>query len=146
MNISVKKLCDCKFLLFLIAYGFLLLSTDLSTCAQVKKLEVGPFKLGGAVRTNLFYKDWSESKRMDLDTIRLNLEFEMQNLIGSAEYRYYYYQDLDCDTHMIHHGWLGYRFAESDEIQFGVHQVPFGIIPYASHNWFFQLPYYVGLG
>ncbi|MDP8245333.1 MAG: hypothetical protein P9L94_14710 [Candidatus Hinthialibacter antarcticus] len=46
---------------------------------------------------------------------------------------------------MLHHGWLGYRLSDRDEIHLGVHQVPFGIIPYASHNWFFQLPYYVGL-
>ena len=30
-------------------------------------------------------------------------------------------------------------------MQVGVHQVPFGILPWASHNFYFQLPYYLGL-
>ncbi len=146
MRIPVKKLGASKFpLFFLVTYAILLLSTNLNTFAQVEKLEVGPFKLGGAVRANLFYKDWNHLERLDLDTVRLNLEFEMQDFIGSAEYRYYYYQDIERSTHMLHHSWLGYRFTESDQIHLGVHQVPFGILPYASHNWFFQLPYYVGL-
>ncbi len=113
--------------------------------AQIDKLDIGPFRLGGAARANVFHKDWNHSDRLELDTLRLNLEFEWEKFIGSAEYRYYYYQDSHQDTHMLHHGWLGYRFSEEDEIQLGIHQVPFGIIPYASHNWFFQLPYYVGL-
>ncbi|MBZ0256702.1 hypothetical protein K8I31_11610, partial [bacterium] len=74
-----------------------------------------------------------------------NVEFEWENLIGSAEYRYYYYFDYDQDTSFLHHGWLGYKLTDQDQIHLGVHQVPFGILPYASHNWFFQLPYYVGL-
>src|SRR5690606_13955722 len=30
------------------------------------------------------------------------------------------------------------------EIQVGLHQVPFGIQTYNSHNWFFNITYYVG--
>lgn len=116
-----------------------------SVYAGIDKLDLGPFRIGGAIRTNVFYKDWSESKRTDLDTIRVNLEYEWEEFIGSAEYRYYYYQDSNRDTHFIHHGWLGYKITETDQLHAGVHQVPFGIQPYASHNWFFQLPYYVGL-
>jgi hypothetical protein len=57
----------------------------------------------------------------------------------SAEYRFY------AGYHMLHHGYFGYDFNENNKLHMGVHQVPFGIQPYASHNWFFQLPYYVGL-
>lgn len=113
--------------------------------AKIDKFDLGPIKIGGALRSNVFYKDWSHSKRTDLDTIRVNADYEWKNLTGSVEYRYYYYQDIKEDTHFIHHAWVGYQFTDEDQIHLGVHQVPFGIIPYASHNWFFQLPYYVGL-
>jgi hypothetical protein len=56
----------------------------------------------------------------------------------SAEYRWYSYQDV------IHHGWLGYNFGENWQAQLGVTQVPFGLLPYASHNWWFAVPYYLG--
>ncbi|WP_423738257.1 hypothetical protein [Christiangramia salexigens] len=39
----------------------------------------------------------------------------------------------------------GYRINEEDEVQLGLSQVPFGIQQYNSHNWFFNLTYYMGL-
>lgn len=116
--------------------------------AQIKPIEIGPFDLGGAFRANYFYKDWEADAgagEIDLDTIRVNLDLEYENLLGSAEYRYYYYHTSNHSTHFLHHGWLGWKFSDTDQVHAGVHQVPFGILPYASHNWFFQLPYYVGL-
>jgi hypothetical protein len=80
------------------------------------------------------------------DTARINLDLAAGSLLGSFEYRYY--RDKFADGHdysMLHHGWIGWRFDNRHEVQGGVMKVPFGILPYASHNWFFQLPYYVGL-
>lgn len=45
---------------------------------------------------------------------------------------------------MLHDGWIGYTFGTT-ETRLGVVQVPFGITPYASHNWFFDIGYYIGL-
>jgi len=45
----------------------------------------------------------------------------------------------------IHHGWVGYEFSDTRQVQVGVHQVPFGIQPFASSSWFFNFTYYVGL-
>ncbi|MDZ7826886.1 MAG: hypothetical protein U5R48_13825 [Gammaproteobacteria bacterium] len=45
----------------------------------------------------------------------------------------------------LRYGWLGYRFEDDSELQVGIHQVPFGLTPYASHNAWFGVPYYVGL-
>jgi len=59
----------------------------------------------------------------------------------SFEYRFY----PDGGYHMIHHGWLGYGFNEDLYMKLGVSQVPFGITSFASHSWWFQVPYYVGL-
>ncbi|AQQ72277.1 hypothetical protein SMSP2_02659 [Limihaloglobus sulfuriphilus] len=112
-------------------------------------LYVGPLRVGGAFRLNYVYKDWDETYKdlgeFAFDTARINLDLEDENVIGSFEYRFY--RDKFSDGHdynMLHHGWLGWQ-EEYWNIKLGVHRVPFGILPYASHNWFFQLPYYVGL-
>jgi hypothetical protein len=103
-------------------------------------------KVGGALRFNYFYKSWdgqeaNQDKGGDVafDTFRINVDLTRGKMGFSAEYRFY------NGYHMLHHGYLGYKFSEHFEAQLGVHQVPFGIQPYSSNNWFFVLPYYVGL-
>jgi hypothetical protein len=112
-------------------------------------IEAGPLDIGGAVRFNYSYRSWQhereEGGEFDLDTIRTNIDLQnTEPWIGSLEYRYYRTRGADS-YNMLHHGWVGYMFNDEEQIQVGVQQVPFGILPYASHNWFFQLPYYVGL-
>ena len=105
-------------------------------------------RLGGALRYNLQFKNWLRGnpelpRNVDLDfefdTFRLNADGSYGDLSFSAEYRFY------AGYHMVHHGWIGYAFSDRLSVQAGVHRVPFGPLPYASHNWFFQLPYYLGL-
>lgn len=112
-------------------------------------LELGPLTVGGALRYNYVYKDWDPdykgSGQFEFDTYRVDLQLEHENLIGSLQYRYYRYPHVHHEYSMLHHGWIGYRSEQGSELQIGVHQVPFGLLPYASNNYFFQLPYYVGL-
>ncbi len=101
---------------------------------------------GGALRVQYNYNDWNESSKdkvgdFDLDTFRLNMDGEISEMILSAEYRFY----PQYDTNFPHHGWIGYNFTENWQGQIGLHQVPFGIQPYASHNFWFSGAYYVGL-
>ena len=110
---------------------------------------VGPLRIGGALRVNYIYKDWDANfdwpGELAFDTARINLDLEASRLVGSLEYRYY--RDRFADGHdysMLHHAWLGWEFSDRHSLLGGVMKVPFGILPYASHNWFFQLPYYVG--
>lgn len=112
-------------------------------------LYVGPLRIGGAARVNYAYKDWDEDWKEEgelaLDTLRINLDLQTNNLISSLEYRYY--RDKHAGGHeysMLHHGWVGWK-QDDWQVQVGVQQVPFGILPWASHNYFFQLAYYVGL-
>ncbi|MGK7312799.1 MAG: porin [Candidatus Longimicrobiales bacterium M2_2A_002] len=106
---------------------------------------VATLELGGALRFNAQYRDWVRTGQttgrgsFDFDTFRLNADGTYAGLAFSAEYRIY------AGYHMLHHGWVGYDFTGSLTVRAGVHKVPFGPLPYASHNWFFQLPYYVGL-
>ena len=126
--------------------------SDASWDEQVVPMTIGNFKIGGALRWNYVYKSWDheyeEGGEVDLDTIRVDINLiDAKPFIGSFQYRYYRTPRADPSHfyHMLHHGWLGYEFDNEDTVKVGVHQVPFGILPYASHNWFFQLPYYVGL-
>ncbi len=114
---------------------------------RVERLEEkSAIKVGGALRINYGLTDWSEASKdkggdFAFDTFRLNLDGEVGRMILSAEYRWY--PEYDFDT--IHHGYLGYNFNDELQGQIGVHQVPFGIQPYASHNFWFSGAYYVGL-
>ncbi len=106
--------------------------------------------VGGAVRFNYLYQDWNSANKerggdFDLDTFRLNVDASYKDVLLSAEYRFYGDGAGGENYHMLHHGWFGYDFSDSVQAQLGVTQVPFGILPYASHNFFFSLPYYVGL-
>jgi hypothetical protein len=99
---------------------------------------------GGALRYNIFVKTWDETNKdkdgdIALDTFRLEADGSYKDLTISAEYRFY------SGYHMLHHGYVGWQATDRTNIQFGVHQVPFGIQPYSSHNWFFDVNYYVGL-
>jgi len=100
---------------------------------------------GGAVRYNIFNKSWIDQGEPEFtwDTWRLNADGSISDVDFSFEYRFY----PSFNTHFIHHGYLGYGFGESDNLymKLGVSQVPFGITKFASHSWWFQIPYYVGL-
>lgn len=100
--------------------------------------------IGGAARFNYSiadYNDKGKSRGGDLswDIFRLNVDGSINNILISAEYRWYSYMDV------LHHAWMGYNFTENWQGQLGVTQVPFGLLPYASHNYWFSLAYYVGL-
>lgn len=100
--------------------------------------------LGGALRFNLFWNDFDEtveSKRgaAGLDLFRISADGSLRNLLLSAEYRFYPFMQV------IHHGWVGYEFADESRLQVGITRVPFGLLPYAAHNFWFGAPYYLGL-
>lgn len=103
-----------------------------------------PVKFGGALRYNYFVSSYDEDQKnrygdTGLDIFRINADGDFGKLFLSAEYRFYRYMDT------IHHGYVGYRLSENSEIQGGIQQVPFGLLPYAAHNFWFGVPYYLGL-
>ncbi len=102
--------------------------------------------VGGAIRFNYFYKTWegqnaNRNKGGDFafEMFRIGTDVTYGDLGVSAQYRFY------SGYHMLHHGYVFYRFTDAFELQAGMTQAPFGILPYASHSWFFNLSYYVGL-
>lgn len=123
----------------LLLFTFLFLQT---TFAQKEDY----VKFGGAVRYNIINTNYeSESTPLSTsftwDTWRLNIDARTAGVDLSFEYRFY----PTFGTHFIHHGFLGYAFSDKVYMELGVTQVPFGITTYASHSWWFQIPYYVGL-
>jgi len=114
--------------------------------ADFARAQEASIQYGGALRYNYRVQSWdsAESNRDKggeflLDTIRFEADGSYKDLTISAEYRFY------SGYHMLHHGYVSWDYADHSDIQLGVHQVPFGIQPYASHNWFFDVGYYVGL-
>lgn len=103
--------------------------------------------VGGAVRYNLILQAYESdidgnSGDFTWDTWRINAVYDNPGGIGlNFEYRFY----PTFDTHFIKQGWLEYDLTDEWQTQLGVAQVPFGNLQYNSNNWWFQLPYYVGL-
>jgi len=116
-------------------------------------IEVGPFKVGGAVRANYVKGDYTAPSPnysgayrgatwgdVELDTVRINIDLEEGPYIGKFEYRWY------DGYSFIHTAWLGYKFEEYGQIKAGITRVPFGPGAYGvSNSWFFDQHYYVGL-
>ncbi len=115
------------------------------TNAQESKEKDG-IKFGGALRYNVISTNYENSTnktdpQFTWDTWRLNMDGSLSGIDFSFEYRFY----PSSNNHFMHHGWMGYKFSDVVYAKLGVSQVPFGITSFASHNYFFQAPYYVGL-
>jgi hypothetical protein len=122
---------------------------DAATSAD-KGIQLGPVTIGGAMRINYIYGDYSKigdapqrggnGGNVELDTFRINASLNYQQFIGRFEYRWY------NGYNFLHTGWLGYAFEDGAQLEVGVTRVPFGPGPYGvSQSWFFGQHYYVGL-
>lgn len=133
--------------IFITVFLLMLLSgIDMTAIAQSDDDEPS-LHIGGAVRYNMLLTSYesdidAQSSQFTWDTWRINAIYDNPGGIGlNFEYRFY----PTFGTNFIKQGWLEYNFTESVQGQLGVTQVPFGNIQYNSHNWWFSLPYYVGL-
>lgn len=128
---------------FTLFVASLLYFTFVATAQEEEKKE-DALSIGGAVRFNIHDKSWNNDAtdpQFTWDTWRLNVDATVSEIDLSFEYRFY---PVD-NAHFLHHGWLGYAFGDDVYMKLGASQVPFGITKYASHSWWFQIPYYVGL-
>lgn len=104
-------------------------------------------KLGGAVRFNTYFKNFEENNHtldtnISFDVLMLSVNARQKGFDLSAEYRFY----PDSKTQFLKQAYIGYALEEEETyFKVGIFQKPFGINQYASHNYFFQLPYYLGL-
>jgi len=111
---------------------------------EAVELEEPQIDIGGALRFNYALRSFDEDSKarggdLEFDIFRIDVDGRYKDLLISAQYRWYSFMDV------IHHGWVGYEFTDQWQLQAGVTQVPFGLLPFASHNFWFGVPYYIGL-
>ena len=100
-------------------------------------------KLGGALRLNYSYRNYDQ-ENMDrlgdfgFELFRLNADIDYKDIFLSVEYRWY------GNFNAIHHGYFGYHLSDNSSLQIGIHQVPFGILPYSPHSFWFNATFYLG--
>lgn len=102
-----------------------------------------PPKLGGALWMNYANREFSRRDETTggdfrFDLFRLSVDGQAAGVLVSAQYRFYSFMNV------IHHGWIGKNFGEHSQVRVGITQVPFGLLPFASHSYWFGLPYYGG--
>ncbi|HKL02696.1 MAG TPA: hypothetical protein VJ911_03435, partial [Cryomorphaceae bacterium] len=128
---------------------FISLGSALSLSAQENR-DTTFINIGGAVRFNTMFTIYEEEtfelpteNRNGLfwDTFRFEANGKTKGIELNFEYRFY----PGFNTHFLKKGYLGYSFRDESELQFGVTQVPFGMLEFLGNSWWFQLPYYVGL-
>lgn len=103
--------------------------------------------IGGAVRFNYNLSSWKPGQQarggdFGYDVFFVNVDASYKGVFLNAEYRLY---SEAFGGGFLKFGYVGYQIDEKRRIQVGLTEVPFGIERYNSHNWFLNLPYYVGL-
>ncbi|NDV94290.1 hypothetical protein D0T84_05065 [Dysgonomonas sp. 521] len=127
----------------MLKYLLLLFFTILSFTVNAQ--EKINFKISGALRFNIASENYESSNTLDtymkFDTWFLSVDSRYKDLDMSIQYRFY----PGSKVHFIHHAYIGYKINKNWYTKLGVFQKPFGIGDFASHSWWFQIPYYMGL-
>lgn len=112
-----------------------------------EKIDEKPtLKIGGALRFNYNLSTWKKDQLerggdFGYDMFRINVESAYKGIKLNAEFRHY---SQAFGGGFLKQGWFQHDFSKGAQIQVGLNQVPFGIQQYNSHNWFFNMTYYVG--
>lgn len=69
---------------------------------------------------------------------RVGFTARVKGILAAVRLRWYSYMRA------WEYGWVGYRWADAHQIEVGMTKVPFGVLPYASYDYWFDLPYYLG--
>ena len=99
--------------------------------------------LGGALRLNYAWQNYNDARKdrvgdFGFEVFIASAEVEYEDLFLSVQHRWY------ADFEAIRYGYFGFRFSPELEAHLGIHQVPFGILPWASHSFWFGATYYMG--
>lgn len=105
--------------------------------------EPDSIRVGGALRFLALYQEGRPATETQygeagFDIFRINVDGALDALELSAEYRHYAFMDT------IRQGWIGYAPDDDTRIEAGVTRVPFGLLPFASHSFWFGTTYYAG--
>ncbi|MGI2180054.1 hypothetical protein [Shewanella frigidimarina] len=129
---------NTRFMLSVMATAITFSGTNAFAEAQTEGINIG-----GAVRVNYAYKDYSEVSKdkvgdisFDMAAIKFNGKKGDWGL--AAEYRF------TSDTNYIKYGYGFYDLDPNWQLQFGINKVPFGNAEFISNSFWFGLPYYLG--
>lgn len=115
---------------------------------RVPDLSVGPVTFGATARANILATNYDDTlsnpQHFAFDTAWLDARLDYGQWFGYAQFRFY--DSVGNKNAFFHSGWAGYRWDEQQQnLKLGITKVPFGVLPFASNNYFFSLAYYVGL-
>lgn len=101
--------------------------------------------IGGAVRVNYSFKDYDDKDKdtlgeFDIGLFRLDIDAKQGDWYLDAQYRWY--RSFGFNT--IHHAFIGFNVDKNNQVELGIHQVPFGIEGVASHSFWLSAAYYLG--
>lgn len=132
----------------------LLALTLLSVCNAVNaqsipEIHAGDLKIkvGGALRFNYRYKDWDDHSKNQgggllFDMFRVETGIKWKKWEMFAQSRFY---ARSSGGYILKEGWMAYNFNENNQLRFGQTRVPFGLLPYQSNSYFFNINYFIGL-
>lgn len=69
---------------------------------------------------------------------RVGFTARLRGILGAVRLRWYSY------ARVWEYGWVGYRWDNGSQLEVGMTKVPFGVLPFASYDYWFNLPYYLG--
>ncbi|WBF47501.1 hypothetical protein [Serratia rubidaea] len=102
--------------------------------------------IGGALRANYRYEDWSSSNyrnppHLRFDTFRIDASGNYQQTFFDAGF---WFQDQR--KYAIDRAYIGYHLSQHSDIQLGAPFKPFGLMPYPQFGWSYGIPFYLGFG
>jgi hypothetical protein len=109
-------------------------------------------KFDGAIRMWVEALSWNDQRKgtPEFDTARLGFKYDDGRFLAAGRERYYHYTSRQtgaskgADMLFNEYLWAGYRFADKSELHVGQERMPFGILPYASNNFFESMAWYAG--
>lgn len=148
--VKFTQLIGCLVLFIVVPLASTLAQDSIITISDTTSVpirsEKPSLRIGGALRFNYNLSSWKKEqiKRggdFGLDMFRVNVDASYKKLDFHAEYRFY---AKSFGGSFLKDGYLTYHFNDSTNLAIGLVQNPFGNTTYNSHNWFFNLPYYLG--
>jgi hypothetical protein len=117
--------------------------TSASDSTAADSTEKPTVTFGGAIRLNYSWQDYNPPRQdrhgdFGFELFRADVNGEYGNIFLSVQYRWYEFFEA------IHHGFFGYHINPEMDVEIGINQVPFGILPAASHSFWFGATYYMG--
>ena len=101
--------------------------------------------LGGAVRYNYRITNYGNKQYggdILYDMFRINLAAFYKKIGSYVEFRWY---SESSGGGMLKEGWIAYNFNDNNHLKVGQTLVPFGLLPYQSNSYYFNINYYIGL-